>query len=104
MALGQPSQVSANWTSPCLGGSGRTLQDSLPREDGDQDRLPGGVGGGWARPGGATSQQPLGMGLPGSPGRSRSAHDGLGVVGIAFFYFLEMPIEAIFSGRGFKYL
>lgn len=54
---------------------------------------------------GQPSNSPWGWGSQAAPaGRSRSAHDGLGVVGIAFFYFLEMPIGAIFSGRGFKYL
>lgn len=42
--LGQPSHAYANQMGPSLGGLGRTWQDSLPREELDQDRLPEGVG------------------------------------------------------------
>lgn len=47
--LGQPSQAYANQMGPGLGGFGRTWQDSLPREELDQDRLLEGVGWAWGQ-------------------------------------------------------
>lgn len=104
-------------TGPALawGGLRKTWQDPLPRGEADQDRLPGGLGWGWAGPGQATSQQPVRMGrwqggggggFSGFPGRINSTHVRLGVSGLAFFYLLiqKHPEHLFFSGRGFKQL
>lgn len=95
--LGQPSRAYANQMGPGLGGFGRTWQDSLPREELDQDRLPEGVGVGIG-PGQdeATSQQPMETGTPGYPGRINSTHVGQGRVDC-----LLLPSNRVGGGGGF---